>query len=459
MRPVTPEAYNLFHDGSLVLARIEANGFRIDVKKLLANTEKVSRQIKRIRARMKDSKTFRIWKRAYRDRMVMGSREQLGKILFDVIGHKAKETTATGRAKVSESILNEIDDPFVKDFIEIEKLKKLKSTYLEGVLKNTQDGFCHPFFNLHNVRTYRSSSDSPNFQNIPIRNKDIGKMIRTCFISRRPDSRIVELDFSGAEVRVAACYHKDPTMLKYLADPSKDMHRDMAEQCLKLSRDEVTKQARGLIKGAFVFAQFYGDYFVNCARNIWEGLEREKITTAAGVPILDHLREKGIMRMGACVPGERTKPGTFEAHIRSVEKDFWGRRFKKYDQWRRLWYNDYLDNGGFKTLTGFYIDGPLRKNEVINFPVQGSAFHCLLWSLVKLQKEMDRAGMKSVLIGQIHDSIIADVLESEFETYIQMAREITTEKLPKAWPWIITGMEIEIEAAPPGGSWFEKKEV
>src|SRR5690606_20675796 len=102
-----------------------------------------------------------------------------------------------------------------------------------------------------------NSSDSPNFQNLPIRNPKMAKIIRSAFIPRSDRHVLVEIDYSGIEVRVAACYHKDPVMIEYINDPTKDMHRDMAAQCYLAPPEQVSKQMRYCGKNMYVFPQFY----------------------------------------------------------------------------------------------------------------------------------------------------------------------------------------------------------
>ena len=52
----------------------------------------------------------------------------------------------------------------------------------------------------------------------------------------RPGHQLLEADFSGLEVRIAACYHKDKTMVKYITDPTTDMHGDMAKQIFMIDQ-------------------------------------------------------------------------------------------------------------------------------------------------------------------------------------------------------------------------------
>jgi len=457
MKPTTADAYRLLHDGCIALANVEANGMRVDVEYLNTTSEEIGQQIAAGEAELRGMEVYRVWRREYGARANLGSREQLGNILFNIMGHKCSSFTKTGRPKTDGSSFENIDEPFVVRYLELEKIKKVRNTFLAGIKREVCDGYLHPVFNLHTVQTYRSSSDSPNFQNFPIRDPRMGEVIRRCFIPRE-GHHIVEIDYSGIEVRVAACYHKDPSMVSYIEDPSKDMHRDMAAECYKCHPTQVSKWMRYCGKNMFVFPQFYGDYYINNARALWEAIGKMN-HRIEDTPLKDHLRENGISSLGACNPKQPPRRGTFEHHIKSVEKNFWGERFQVYDAWKKKWWEKYLRQGGFTTLTGFRIDGVYGRNDVINYPVQGSAFHCLLWSLIRLNKWLGKNRMRSKIVGQIHDSIVGDVHEDELGAYLTTAKQIMTEDLRAAWPWIITPLEVEAEVTPVNGTWHEKKEM
>lgn len=444
------------HQGVLALSRVEANGIRVDTQYLQRAIRKTTHRIQKLTSLMKEDEVWKRWRRRYGHRANMGSREQLGQILFGEMGLECRGRTATGRPKTDQVALENLDVPFVQRFLEIEKLKKAKSTYLNGILKETVDGFLHPNQNLHLTQTYRSSSDQPNFQNIPIRIPAIAKLVRRAFVPR-PGRLLVEIDYVGAEIRGAACYHRDPKMIQYIKDPSKDLHRDMACQNFLLSEQQVTKDCRYVAKNKFVFPQFYGDFYVHCAQHMWEDISRLQLKTKDGIPLHKHLRQKGIKELGACQPGQEPVRGTFEHHVREVEHDFWNRRFQMYGQWKRKWWESYQRKGYFDTLTGFRIAGHYRRNEVINYPVQGSAFHWLLWSLIHIQRQLKKRKMKTLIIGQIHDSILADVPEEEMSDYIALASRIMTRSVRKHWKWIIVPLDIEVEAS--SETWYDKKPI
>lgn len=464
-------SYRLLHRGVEELSRVEANGIRVDTKYLDKAIRDVGARMVAIEAGLKRDKFWRVtWRKVFGPKAKITSLEQLGHLVFDRLGHPVLERTETGRPKTDEAAFEHVDIPFVHEHVRLRKLTKLRNTYLKGIKREVRKGLLHPVFSLHLTETYRSSSDTPNFQNLPIRNKEMGEIVRRCFVARK-GRHLVEVDFSGIEVRVAACYNHDPVLIKYIKDPSTDMHRDTAAELflitldfLKEHKDWAKKTVRDWSKNRFVFPQFYGSVYFQCAPHIWKALnEKDKdgkflYKLPDGTPVIQHLRKKGIKELGRCDPKSPPKKGTFEYHVKQVEDSFWNKRFKVYTAWKkRVWW-DYRDRGGFRTHTGFWIEGVYRRNQVLNYPIQGSAFHCLLQSLVWLQEEIRRRGMKTLIVGQIHDSIIADVPPDEIQAYLTLARRVMTEQLPKRWKWINVPLEVEADVAPVGKSWFHKEE-
>ena len=464
MKAVRGDAYKLMHEGSLALSRVEENGIRIDVERLDQTIEKVGRRIDLLSDRLKQSEEWREWKRMYGGKASLGSRPQLAKVLKGM-GHSLDEETRTGREKTSKVVLERMDAPFVRDYLEVEKLKKLHGTYLLGVRREVVNGLLHPFFSLHTVVTYRSSSDRPNFQNIPIRDKLIGKLVRRCFVPR-PGHVLVEVDFKQLEVSISACYHHDPVMIEYL-ETGYDFHRATAAELYMLDEDEVSDEVRYCAKNKFVFPEFYGSYFVQCASSLWGAIDSMGLT-ANGRSLKEHLAERGIVELGvARSKWDRdgqgntgwidTDGGTFVDHVRDVEQRFWGERFKVYARWKKDWWEQYLRRGWFDLLTGFREEGVYKRNDAINHPVQGAAFHALLWSLIETVKWLSRSKMRSMVVGQIHDSMLADVHRDELEEFLSTVRELAMEKLRRAWSWIVVPLAVDVAVAEE--NWFEKRKV
>lgn len=447
------DGYKLLHEGAIALAEVEANGMRIDIEYLDQAITDTSARISRLEDRLRGCEEYRLQRRRFGQNVNLTSREQLAAVLFDDMGHTPLATTATGRAQLDENALERVGTKYAQKFLLLEKLRKLHGTYLTGVRREVaDDGFLRSFFGLHLVRSYRGQSDSPNLQNVPIRDDVQGPIIRRAFIPREGHV-IVEQDYSGVEVRVACCLSKDPKLTFDTMEG--DMHRDVAAECFMLPKDRVMKPVRQAAKGGFVFAEFYGDWHKQVTKNLWDDIARYSLTTPEVESLYDHLKRNGITGRGACEADKEAVRGTFEHHIKNVEDRFWNERFKVYHAKRKAWIEDYKKKGHIDIVTGFRCHGPMTKNQVMNYHIQGPAFHCLLWTLTEIIKQTKKLRMGVKVMCQIHDSIIADVPQEALTDYIGLAREIATNGLRKHWSWITLPMDVEVDTA--HTNWFEKK--
>lgn len=457
MKPYNRQAYQLFHDGILAFARAEQQGMQIDSAYCLEKRKELSEQIDVLERDFKNTKFYRHWEKSIGGKTPnIDSNAQLAAFLYKVKKIEPSKTTDTGKGATDEEALSQLGIPEVEKLLEYRKLKKLRDVYLDGFIREQHDGCLHPFFNLHTVKTFRSSSDRINFQNIPKRDK-LGMELTRGAIYPRPGHQLIEADYSGIEVRISTCYHEDPRMIQYIKDPTTDMHGDMASQIFRLDHLDKSipshKMLRGAAKNGFVFPQFYGDYYKNCADNLacrWCGLPKGPWKKGMGIEmvdgtIADHLIKKGLKSYDA-----------FENHLQKIEDDFWNNRFKVYSKWKEKWWENYQRKGYIETYTGFRCSGVMRRNECINIPIQGSAFHCLLWSFIEIDRISREHNWDTRLIGQIHDAMVLDVNPAELDMVAKTLHYVMCEALPKHWPWIKVPLEVEAEICDVDCSWNEK---
>lgn len=458
------DAYKLLHQGSIALGEAERNGMRVDMEYVQRISKELVVREKELQDKVLDTKGGSLWAAKFGTRLKFGGDDQLAWVLFDRKALNLEPVRWLDDEKTKPAMdkdaLVGLDAEIVAPVLELRKVNKTLHTYLAQITREVnEDGFIRPFFNLDKVVTFRSSSDSPNFQNIPIRDPEMGELIRRAFIPR-DGHVIVEVDYGGLEVRIACCYHKDPRMIHYL-ETDYDMHREWAAKCFRLPTDEVDKKVRFFAKNCFVFPEFYGDYWKKCARALWESVQ--PLSTVSGVPMPEHLKEAGFRSLEATMTHPKTKkpidPDAFETHIHTMERELWDDTFPVYRDWKPTWIDSYREKGYIDLLTGFRIRDVLGDNDIINYPVQGAAFHCLLWSFIQTQNWVKRERMKTCLIGQIHDSIVADVHTTELPKYLQRVNEVMTQDIRREWKWIIIPLEIEAEACKEGETWHDKKVV
>jgi len=453
------DGYQLLHQGALALARASRHGIRIDEKYCVKTLAKIDRQIRDAEITFKQTKFYKHWQHVFGSKTNIHSHPQLSQLLYKIRKFEPLKITKTGAGATDSEALLLLNEPELDPIVHLRKLKMQKD-HLAGISRETINGIMHPSFLLHTARTYRGSAQAPSFQNIPIRDEESMNICRGAIFPTF-GFQLLEIDFSGIEVRTGVCYHKDPNMINYIMDPTTDMHRDQAQQIFKIldfnkkySEHYYLRQAA---KNGFVFPEFYGDYYVACAKNLacrWGKLPQSKWKSGQGVEfpnvgghLSDWLISQGIKSYAQ-----------FEQHLKEVEEDFWYRRFRVYQRWKDQWWAEYQQKGYFDLYTGFRCSGLMGKNDAVNYPVQGSAFHCLLWCFIQIDRIAREERWKSRLIGQIHDSMIIDTHPKELKHVAETVHYVTTKALLKHWKWIIVPMDTGMELCDVDKPWSTKKE-
>lgn len=450
------EAYQLFHEGIQAFAEMEQQGMRVDVEYIERKNKQIDRKIAKLETVIYESDFFKAWERFAKKKVNIYSPVQMENYLYKHLNLKVTKQTKSGKGSTDEETLGKLNIPELDTLAEIKKLKKIQSTYLSGFLREQVDGFIHPFYNLHLVVSYRSSADSPNLQNIPIRDKESMKICRQALYPRI-GHQLMEFDFKQLEVCVSACYNKDPTLIKYI-ETGHDFHKDLAIQIFKLKEYDPTihKELRQAAKNGFVFAEFYGDYYKNCVKNIatnWCKLSEGTWRKGQGILVgTEHVSDLFI-RSGI------TSYTKLEKHLEEIENDLWGNRFPVYDKWRNDHWKEYQKKGYLVSKTGFLYKGLMGRNDVYNWETQGSASHVLLWSLIQATKMFKELKMKTRIVGQIHDSIVLDVYPPERDDVVVLMKRIMEKEVRKHWSWIITPLKVDVGICPVDGSWAEKVEL
>lgn len=426
------KGFEFFLQGAEALSHIQQNGWNVDIEWMKTQRDRLGKRMDKFEKKILDSEDAREWKKQEFKELNFNSNPQLDKLLYKILKYDRP-----GGPKTDEKALSNIGTPFAKNIVQYRKFKKLRDTYLSQYDREQVDGKIYPFFNLHIPATFRSSSDSPNFQNVPKRDKQAQQIIRS-IIRPSPGNRLIEYDYKSLEVCISACYHKDPNMIKYIEDPSTDMHRDTGMDLFMRNKNELTKVERHCAKNGFVFPAFYGSTTDQIAPNIWEMAPDET---------KEHLKMKGINSFSK-----------FAKHVEEIEEVFWGERFRVYNNWKRKVYKQYQEDGYISLHTGFRCYGPLKYTEATNYAIQGSAFHCLLWALTRSYHQIEGISSRSSIIGQIHDSIVADIHPEDEAQADRIINRNSTQLIRQHWPWIIVPLKVEKERSKVDGSWDEMEE-
>ena len=379
-KPTSEFIYRKLIEASNVYMRVELNGMRLDteyledleyslekeyneaMKKLTAVSNKIWNPLKysaETGAKVKANEPFNI-----------KSPKQLKWMLSTLLHYPVPSTDA----QMISDLLDDIDagritDPLAIDFIStigiVRKNVKYMDTYVQGLREN----LCRDFrirgtFNLHGTETGRLSSSNPNMQNIP-RDKRI-KNLFNC----TPGYKLLQLDYSQAELRVLAVLSGDPWLTQIYID-GKDLHDAIATD---MFGPNFNKEQRVMAK-TINFGIAYGRGPGSIAQTFKKSM--------AEATALINQWYKPMPKVKEYINGRRAMATRGEECVTLFGRE---RHF--------VIMNDNLNH---------------IQNEYINTPIQSVASDLTMFSLLELDKYQQESGLDFRIVTTVHDSIILEV--------------------------------------------------
>ncbi|MBN1190937.1 MAG: DNA polymerase I [Dehalococcoidales bacterium] len=388
-----------------VLAYIESCGILLDKGLLKIMSMRLGEQLSGI-----EKKVFE----AAGGEFNLNSPAQLGAVLFEKMNLPGKKVR--GKYSTDASVLESLRGyDVVRDIMEYRQLMKLKSTYVDALpgLVNERTGRLHTSFNQTRTTTGRLSSSDPNLQNIPVRD-ETGREIRQAFIAP-PGSVLIAGDYSQIDLRALAHLSQDENLLEAFRQ-DRDIHASTAAQLFGVDISEVKADMRRLAK-TVNFGVIYG------------------------------MSEFGLEQ---ATDLSRAEAGKFIAAY-----------FKKYPGVTR-----YLEEtreqarrtGFVQTILGRRryipeINSPNRmvreasERMAINMPVQGTSSDIIKVAMIDLYRDMQKRGLKSKMLLQVHDELIFEVPQDEAVEMTSLVREKMSGAIELSVP-----LKVDIKSGPNWGA-------
>ena len=179
----------------------------------------------------------------------------LGKYMFETLKLPVLHTTKTGRPSLDKNAMYDYEalsnnHPDLKKVMTYRKLLKTRSTYYEAIEKLNHNSVIHCNFRIQGTKTGRLSCANPNLQQLPRTNDEDhdGLLnVKKVFIPR-PNHVLYELDYKNLELRIAAAYAKEVSLLNAFVD-NKDIFQEMAND-LKVERFVAKTLTYAILYGA-----------------------------------------------------------------------------------------------------------------------------------------------------------------------------------------------------------------
>lgn len=368
-------AYRMYRD-------VERNGAYVDIDSLRS-----------VRAKYHKLEIERKKKLIDRYDINWNSSAQVAKVLFEDEGLPViKKSQKTGKPSADAAVLKRLAaqgyelPTLITEYKEVNTLNKMFLNRWEDDLGT--DGRIHPSFNLTNVVSGRTSCQNPNLQQVP-RTKDV----RAIFTA--PKGKIFfEADYSQLELRIAADYAQDKTMIEIYRTGG-DIHTSTAK--LMTGGREPTKEERSKAK-AVNFGFLYGmmakkfvDYAFSSYGVIFTEAEARQF------------RELYFAKYSRLLPWHKEMEIMCEA-MGGVSNRF----------------------GRFRKLPLIYSSNKWERasaaRRAVNTPVQGTGSDLLISAATQLNKELKGEGLK--IVGTVHDSILGEFYEKDVDWIVPEIKRI-----------------------------------
>jgi DNA polymerase-1 len=293
------------------------------------------------------------------------------------LGLKPTKFTEKGSASVDEEALHNLEakHPIVPMLIDWAETKKVKSTYVDGLLTKLNKGSLHPSFHLHRTATGRLSSSNPNLQNIP---RD--SSVRSLFVAT-PGNVLLVADYDQIELRVMCMFSGDKKMSEFFLNGD-DIHSGAAALILGKPVEEVTSEERQLGKGVNFLTAYGGG--------------PQKLARTTGVD---------------------------EEHARFVIDQYY-KQFSGITKWKKSIIDEGIKMGYVKTISGRrrrlpdlrsddYMLRSRAERQAVNAVVQGSAADICKKAMIDVYEVLKDTDSK--ILVQVHDELVAMVPEDSVD--------------------------------------------
>ncbi len=391
-----------------VLARMERIGITLDLHVLDEIRARLAERVEALEHEVHDhaGRTFNV-----------GSGPQLQQVLFEELGLPKTRRIKTGYTTDAQALTNLADaHPIVPAIMEWRELSKLLSTYVDALppLVDPQTGRIHTTLSQTIAATGRLSSSHPNLQNIPVRRAE-GREIRRAFTVGAGFEQLLVADYSQIELRIMAHLSGDEGLLTAFRS-NEDVHATTAAKVFDLPLEHVDGALRDRAK-AVNYGLAYGLTSYGLSQQL-------SIPPDEAQAIVDAYFER-FPDVRAFLD-EAVQAATRDGYTTTM----FGRR--------RYLPDLRSDNRNRRQMA---------ERMALNAPIQGTAADIIKLAMIELQRALDRSGLVTQQLLQVHDEVILEVPEGELDA----ARELVVTTLAGVAELAVP---LEVDTAF-GPTWFE----
>ena len=275
----------------------------------------------------------------------------------------------TGAPKTDIIALLESHSPIASLVVQYRASSKSVSTYLSHLRKP----IIHTSLNQGGTCTGRFSSSGPNLQNIPRPGKaNLLAEVRKVFVAR-PEDRLLFIDYSQIEMRLAAHFSQEPHMLDAIQN-GKDLHDETCIVVFDKKPSSLDWELYRYLSKTLNFSVLYGTGPGKLRETVLKQTQgKVKLTELQAFKFIQTYKSKNtkIMQMFADVAKEIS------------------------------------NTGGVRNFYGRFVPVDLSRAYVgVNYKIQGTAADFIKYKMLLVNQFLKETHSKIKMMLQVHDELI-----------------------------------------------------
>ena len=362
------------------------------------------------------------------------SKDQLGKIAFDVLGIKPLSSTTKGKAQFDEDLIQAISDKhgWAKHLRIYNKLTKIKTSYIDRFLDAAENERFYPYFKQNGTVSGRYGSDMQQLPKPlePGQDEEIimdyTNVVRAFFICDK-GYKLLDTDYASLEPRVFSTVAGDQG-LKDIFNNDLDFYSHIAIKTEKLEGVSAHTKAPNFLKKvdpvkrqtakSYSLGVPYGMSGYALAMSLGvDKKEGERLVQGylEGFPDLRKWREESrafVKRHGYIT----NKVGRIR-HLPRAKELYALHGDQLIEDFR---YRKALENRNKEQTEKDYRDYKNALNNCLNYQIQSYSASIVNRAALQINRKFKQENIEGQVIAQIHDQLICQVKEE----YVKRACEI-----------------------------------
>jgi DNA polymerase I-like protein with 3'-5' exonuclease and polymerase domains len=354
----------------------------------------------------------------------IGSKDQLGKIVFDYMKIEPLTKTPSGKGQFNEDFVEHLADKYdfawAKELRIFNKLTKIKSSYYDRFMEKQEDGIYYPSFKQHATTSGRYGSDLQQLSRPMEEGSDDSRIIYftntlRALVIPKSGYAFIDDDYESLEPRVFADDAGDQALIDIFLK-NEDFYSKVGIGAEKLEGVSADKKAPNFLKNVNPTARQNAKSY---ALGIRYGMKDVKLSFTLNISkeeaqaIIDNYFDS--------FPGLKE---AMDSYLLEVKKN--GTVTSKFGRVRHLprareIYRKFGDNVlDFKALPKLSFKHKLpmdelkliRKeynnllNNALNFPIQSAAASLVNRAAIAMSREFLKYGLDAWVSLQIHDQLV-----------------------------------------------------